>query len=107
MRKKPLKTILVVYSNNRGLTTVELGRLKKYAFNTSSDVAVGDILESSEYSTNLVVAHVFPGEAMGFYNSATGDLSATRSLNSNVWEIRELVVGEPEKDVVYAKKVVK
>lgn len=97
-------TILVVYSNKKNLSPAEMGRLKKYSFNTESDVKVGDMIKSPEYTESMVIAEVFD-TCYRYYNSVTGDLTIDRPANSNVWKIRELVIGHPDTTRVYAEIV--
>lgn len=97
-----MKTILVVYTNETKLSKVEMGRLKRYSFNTKAEVNVGDIIETDEYDTNLMVAEVM-NESYSFYNRATGDLSNVKSANTNWWTIRELIIGDKNTDVVYGR----
>ena len=96
-----MKTILVVYSHKKDLTNVEMMRLKKYSFNCNAEVEVGDILESSEYDTPMVVVKVLNKEYK-YFNSSTGELSNDFNSTSQ-WEIRDLVIlDKQETDTVYA-----
>jgi len=96
-----MKTILVVYSNKKNLTPVEMMRLKRYAFNCNAAVKVGDILESSEYDTPMVVVKVLDTKYK-YFNRTTGELSNDFNSTSQ-WEIRNLVImDKQEVDVVYA-----
>lgn len=51
-----MKTILVVYTNVK-LTNKEIAdnKLTKYAFRTSEDVEVGDLIESKDYNKSMQV----------------------------------------------------
>ena len=92
-----MKTIFVVYSNSKIKETYKY--VKRYAFNTSSDVKKGDTIVSSEYNTPMQVVEVLY-ESFKYFNRQTGELSNT--LNSTVqFEIRELVIRKEDKDVVY------
>ena len=96
-----MKTILVVYSDKKNLTPVEMMRLKRYSFNCSAAVEVGDILESSEYDTPMVVVKVLDKEYK-YFNRTTGELSNDFNSTSQ-WEIRELVILDKQKtSTVYA-----
>lgn len=50
MKTTKKKTILVVYTNKKKLTRNEVSSLKKYSFNTTADVKVGDTFESGSYA---------------------------------------------------------
>lgn len=97
-----MKTILVVYSNTP-VSKAEAGRMKKYSFNTSAEVKVGDTIESPEYTTKLQVVKVLD-QAFKYFNSSTGELS-NEFKASTQWEIRELVIREDRDEVVYGKLV--
>jgi hypothetical protein len=99
-----MKTVLVVYSGKEKLPKKEIRRMKQYAFNTAADLKAGDRIESEEYDTPMVVAEVFD-KKFTYYNMATGDLSDDRPANTNIRPIRELVIGEPDTDTVYAVRL--
>ena len=46
------KTIIIVYTN-RKLKKAEIGKAKKYAFNSSFDLKEGDMINSPSYETNM------------------------------------------------------
>jgi len=96
-----MKTILVVYSN---LKVSDDSKLKRYAFNSESDVEVGDRLNSRSYDTNLVVVKVLE-EAYKYYNSNTGVLSNTFN-STKMYDIKKLEVVDAYDDTVIATKVV-
>ena len=98
-----MKTIIVVYSDKLKLTKGEIGKMKKYAFNTDNDVEVGDVLDSQAYGTRLVVVKVL-SKAHKYYNASTGDLNNTYKSTAQ-WEIKKLVIRQDEEEVVYAQKV--
>lgn len=91
------RTILVVYSDNKDYARYA----KRYAFNTTEDLKVGDKLESSEYTTSMIVDKVLD-TYYEYFNKATGELTNTLS-NSNAFKIRDLVIRNEESDVVYCK----
>jgi len=96
-----MKTILVVYSNKKDLIPVEMMRLKRYSFNCNAEVEVGDILESSEYDTPMVVVKVLDTKYK-YFNRTTGELSNDFNSTSQ-WEIRDLVIlDKKETATVYA-----
>ena len=69
-----MKTILVVYTNVK-LTNKEIAdnKLTKYAFRTSEDVEVGDLIESKDYGKSMQVTDVIDADYK-FYNTQTKDL---------------------------------
>lgn len=76
-----MKTIFVTFGDNKS----------KYAFNTKSEVSVGDILRSSRYDNRKMVVTDICNKAYTYYNSATGNLSD--ELNSTKQsKIKELVL---------------
>ena len=92
-----MKTILVVYSNSK--TTETYKYAKRYAFNTSYDIKKGDTVIFHSYDTPMQVVEVLE-ESFKYFNRQTGELSNT--LNSTVqFEIRELVMREEDKNIVY------
>lgn len=93
-----MKTIFVVYTNIK-LSNEEIRKRKKYSFNTSSDVAVGDMIKTAKYDTNLQVTDVLD-EAFKYYNSSTGEMSNVLKASSQ-YEILELQIREDEQEIVY------
>jgi hypothetical protein len=99
-----MKTILVVYTDKISpLSIKEIAGLKKYAFNTASEMSFGSIISSPEYSTNMVVVKILE-ESFKYYNSATGELSNifTSTLQ---WEVRTLAIRNDEETVIYGKLI--
>jgi hypothetical protein len=94
------KTILVVYTQTR-LSQKEAACKKRYAFNTTSDINEGDIIESNEYDTPMQVVKVIDGP-FKYYNRSTGELS-NKFNSTEQWEIRNLVIREDEENTVYGK----
>jgi hypothetical protein len=98
-----MKTILVVYTNKANLSKKEISGLKKYSFNTASNVSVGDLIDSTEYTTYMLVIKVLEKSYL-YFNAATGELSD--EFNSTAqWNIRTIVIREEEEDVIYGKIV--
>lgn len=98
-----MKTIIVIYTNEKVLTDKLKGNSKHHSFNTESDLKVGDIIKSPSYTTNMMIIKVFD-EAFTYLNNVTGELS--NNYNSvNQREIRTLVIGEDEKEVIYGSLV--
>ena len=98
-----MKTILVVYSDVKKKDVSEYGYMKRYAFNTSSKVKVGEMIKSDAYTTPMVVVKVLD-ECFTYFNRVTGDLSNSLT-NSNLFEIKELKVAKNMGNVVLAKKI--
>lgn len=97
-----MKTILVVYTNKiTPLSIKEIAGLKKYAFNSASELEFGDIISSPEYSTNMVVIKVLDN-SFKYYNSATGELS-NEFTSTLQWEVRTLCIRTEEETVIYGK----
>lgn len=95
MKTTKKKTILVVYTNKKKLTRNQVSSLKKYSFNTTADVKVGDTFESGSYTTNMMVVAILD-ECYKYYNRVTGELS-NKHNSTEQWTIRDLVLSE-EKD---------
>lgn len=99
-----MKTILVVYTNVK-LTNKEIAdnKLTKYAFRTSGDVEVGDLIESKDYSKSMQVTDVIDADYK-FYNTQTGELR--NEINSTkMYPIKTIIFKEEDELVVYATKV--
>lgn len=76
-----MKTVFVTFGDDKS----------KYAFNTKSEVSVGDVLRSSRYGNRKMVVTDICNKAYTYYNSATGNLSD--ELNSTKQgKIKELVL---------------
>lgn len=99
-----MKTILVVYTN-KNVSKKEIGRMKKYSFNTSSEVKEGDIIETKEYDTSLQIVKVLD-KAYKYYNASTGELSDSFNSTSQ-WEIRTLEIRDEEEEIIYGKLIKK
>ena len=100
---KIAKTILVVYTNCKSLNKSEIGRTKKYSFNTTENIRVGDKINSPQYDTEMLVVKILP-RAYKYYNSSTGKMSNT--FNSTLqWEIRPLVLRDVDETTVYGSLI--
>jgi len=97
-----MRTILVIYSNVR-VSETELKSIKKYAFNTESDVRVGDILDSNSYSTKMVVVRVLD-EKFKYYDGKSGKMSNNFD-STNMADIKNLTIVEGYEDSITAMKV--
>src|SRR5699024_883493 len=99
-------TILVVYLNKqieRLPSKRELRSKKAYAFNTSSEVKEGDLLESPEYTNILQVVKVLD-TSYKYYNASTGELSNSFNFTAQK-EIAVLEIRDDDADIVYASKI--
>ena len=90
-----MKTINVIYTNNRINSTKEVNSKPKYSFNTESDLKVGDIIKSSQYSSNMQITAVLD-KCYRYVNCKTGDLSMDCN-STNCFAIMELVIQEENK----------
>lgn len=82
-----MKTIIVMFEGTCK---------KKYAYNTNSEVATGDVLVSPEYNNKMTVIDVLD-ESYKYVNPDTGELSnKMTSLNQNL--IRTLKVAADKVD---------
>lgn len=101
-----MNTILVIYiskQSERITSKRELRSKKAYAFNTSSEVEEGDLLESPEYTSNIQVVKVLD-TSYKYYNASTGELSDSFSSTAQK-EIAVLEVRDDDVDIVYASKI--
>lgn len=96
-------TILCVYTNTQVTSNKEIGKLKKYSFNTSSDLKEGDMISTKEYSTNLQVVKVLP-KAFKYFNGSTGEMSDEFNSTSQ-WLIRTLDIREEDEEIIIGKKI--
>jgi hypothetical protein len=92
-----MKTVLVTFGVNQEKLA------KRYAFNTSEDLKVGDVINSATYTTNLEVVKVLDINYK-YFNRVTGELSDVFN-NSNQYEIKELRLRNDDAEVVYGVKV--
>ena len=98
-----MKTIIVIYTNNRINSSKEVNSKPKYSFNTNSDLKVGDIIKSSQYSSNMQVVSVLD-KCYKYVNCKTGDLSMDCN-STNCFAIRELVIRDEEENKIYGTLV--
>lgn len=98
-----MKTILVIYTDTAIKSKKDIARCKKYSFNTESNLEVGDLLDSPDYSTRMQVVMVL-NKKFKYYNSQTGKMSNTFDSTSQ-WEIRPLIIREDTEEAVYASIV--
>lgn len=94
-----MKTILVIYTNFK---IEKVGYEKRYAFNSSDDLKVGDMIKSPQYTTNMQVVKVLD-ESYKYFNKETGELS-NNYKSSLQFEIREIKLNSVT-DIVLAQKI--
>lgn len=97
-----MKTILVIYSN-RKKTRKEIGYTKRYAFNTAGEVAVGDLLDTNEYDTSLLVVEIMD-KSFKYFNKDTGELSDDFT-SSKMYNIKTLDIVTGDNEAIKAWKV--
>ena len=98
-----MKTIIVIYTNEKKITDRLKRTLKHYSFVTDSDVKEGDRIRSASYTADMVVVKVID-EEYKYYNSITGELSNNYNSTS-LREIKKLVIREEIEETVYATLV--
>ena len=74
---------------------------KKYAYNTESKVAIGDVLVSSEYSNSKMTVIDVLDESYKYVNPDTGELSnKMASLNQNLIRTLKVVADKTDQTVL-------
>ena len=85
---------------NTIIVTFEGTCKKKYAYNTDSKVAIGDVLTSSEYTNKMTVIDVLD-ESYKYVNPDTGELSnKMTSLNQNLIRTLKVVADKTDSTVI-------
>lgn len=85
-----MKTVLVVYSNNKSLNKNQIDEMKHYAFNTENEVEVGDVIVLEAYDVVMHVVKILE-DLFKYYNITTGEL--TKNFNStSLREIKPLLL---------------
>lgn len=84
------KTILVVYASEHINPLAGSPAGKRYPFNTTDDLRVGDVIESNSYTTPMHVVEVLPHYK--YVNIATCELSNTKAASTAQREIRPLIL---------------
>jgi hypothetical protein len=99
-----MKTILVIYTNSLITDKKEISRAKKYSFNTSSKVKVGDLIDADQYDTPIQVVKILP-KAFKYFNGSTGLLS-DKFDSTTQWEIRTLQIRlKTESEIIYGSLI--
>jgi len=94
-----MKTLLVIYTNDRVLDSEKIAKTKKYSFNSESNLQVDDLIKSSKYDSLIQVTKVFD-KSYKYYNVQTGEMS-NEHTSTLQYEIKELIIREEEANVVY------
>lgn len=92
-----MKTIFVIYTDTKKEYT---GHTKRYAFNTTYDVKVGDMLSSNRYTSKMQVVEVLD-YTYKYFNKVSGDLT-NAITNSNLFPIRVLEISTSLEDAIPA-----
>ena len=100
-----MKTILIIYTNQKLTGILDIAKYQTYSFNTSIDIKVGDLISSKEYSTNMQVIKVID-KALALYNRNTGELSNeyTSTAQGEIRNLEDLIVLKDEDLTVLKEK---
>jgi len=106
-KKETKRTAIVIFTPNKitDAKTIGLSILKKYSFNVSDSVKVGDLIKVNEYSTPIQIVKILP-VAFKYYNLATGELSNDYTSTLQ-WEIKDLIINEDVSPSTVYGKVIK
>jgi len=104
-----MKTIYVAYVKDRSESLDESKERKTYSFNTEEVVEVGQMLDTNNYNSFLVVLYVFE-EHFPFFNFKTGKLKLQKEGDTDVAiRVFDIVEELPEKDktdpIVHCKRI--
>jgi CxxC motif-containing protein len=83
-----MKTILVVYTNKL-LSKREYQTMKRYSFNTSSTVKIGDLIKLDMYTTPVQVVDIL-STCFKYVDIFNGKLSNKKAASTCQYEIREI-----------------
>ena len=98
------KTIFVVYTNSVAAGVITNRNLKRYAFNTDSEVKVGDVVVSKDYGTRMVVVKILE-KSYKYYDRVTGT-SSNEITSTGMYEIKDIkVVDDVNNEVVVAARI--
>lgn len=99
-----MRTIIVVYTNVL-LSKEQHQTMKRYSFNVSAPVKVGELLKAEKYDTAMQVVEVLP-RLYKFVNPGTGQLSTgRRGDDANQVELRQLDIYRQPADAVFTKVI--
>lgn len=90
-----MKTIFVIFTKE---LNPNVNKFKKYTFNTSDEVKVGDIIASPNYETPIYVSDVLD-KSYSYVNLSTGELK-DKINNSLDRPIRTLKLVDSD-DIIY------
>lgn len=96
-----MKTILVVYTNNRPISVKQANdeELTKYCFRTEDNIEVGNVVKSRSYSSTMLVTDVID-EDFKYYNASSGKLTKEPD-STRCYPIKTLKLREEEELTVY------
>ena len=98
-----MKTILAIFTNMLVTDSEELVKAKKYSYNTESDIQIGDMIKSQNYSKPVQVVGILE-DTFEWYNPKTGAMSNERDTE-DFFNIRSLELVEEEDLTVYGVKI--
>ncbi len=83
-----VENFIVVYAPEP-VTPSQAQTMKRYSFNTASDVHIGDRIQTSLYETPMQVVEILP-QSFRYIDTASGELSNEKKMSTKQFEIREL-----------------
>lgn len=99
-----MKTIIVIYTENKVTNSDTMKKYKHYAFNTKSELKIGDLIKYSNSAKEKIQVVRILEECFRFYNDRTGELSNTY-ISTAQHEIKELVIREDAQNVTYGSLI--
>jgi hypothetical protein len=98
-----MKTILAIFTNVIVTDSTELAKAKKYSYNTESDIKVGDMIKSQNYTKPVQIVEILE-DTFEWYNPKTGSMSNERE-SEDFFNIRQLELCEEEDLTIYGIKI--
>lgn len=93
----PLKTIVAIFTNVKVTDKHAINAAKKYTFNTTAAVKVGDLITSPAYGTSIQVTMIMD-EVYRYADVKDGKLYKSAVDSSYLVAIKTLVVAEATAD---------
>lgn len=79
--------------------------MKRYSFNTSARVKIGDRFRSDQYSTDMQVVDIFD-TVYKYVDINSGELSNKRKASTKQYEIREVTIKDKKnEDAIEAERL--
>lgn len=97
-----MKTILVIYSHSR-VTNKQAQGMKKYAFNVSFPVKVGDRFTSEDYTTPMQVVGIC-SKTYKYVDTHSGKLANKPFASTKNFELRELIFAPVNENTVIVER---